>query len=360
MIQIPRLHDKQVHRFELTFYKSLRTFLFVCQCCGTAPIDLRFVDFSSSLGTGKRSYREYLKCILHGAACTFALCGISIATYFQYEEFNAENILFLTRILYFGEYISGILNTAFIFVGCYYQRNRYGDYFRRFSQIFLKLATFGVAIDFAQTRKIISRFLFGYLAFFGFVILTDFMYNRSNLKAFMRSSTVYSLPNIIAAMALAEYFLLLDLLVQCYAKIGIILQTISGVSDGSSPNAFERDLNHVRKWTMSHYRFINDQQRVEQLRLLCLELNHLNSAITASCGLLIISTMVSTFIILSIQFYTFYTIFEGFVTKDTWLTIYTLLWVILHGGKTFLILSFNQFVSDEVNQLPTITCSRNE
>lgn len=354
MTQIPRPQDKQLHRFECLFYKSIRAFLIICQCFGAAPIHLCFANFSSLSSTAmvKRSCREYLKCFLHCAWCTLTLCGIISATYFQYQDFDSKNILFLTRILYFGEYISVILNTTFIFVGCYYQRNRYGDYFRRFSHTFLRLTTFGVATDFIRTKNIIKRFLLSYLVFFAFVIMTDFMYNRSSLKAFLRSSTVYSLPNIIVAMALTEYFLLLDLLAQCYAKVRNILQEIARESDLCSPiqskKAFERDLYYIRKWTRSRCPFMDDERKIVQLRLLCLELNQLNYDITASCGWLLISSIISTFIILSIQFYTFYTIFEGFVNEDIWLTLYTVLWVILHGGKTFLILLFNHFVSDQV------------
>lgn len=261
--------------------------------------------------------------------------------------------MFLTRILYFSEYISGILSTAFIFVGCHYQRNRYGDYFRRFSKIFLKLATFGVSIDFGGTKKVTKQFLVGYSAFFGCVILTDLMYNRFCLRTFVRSSAVYSLPNIIAAMALAEYFLLLNLLTQCYAKVRLILQEISSVGSDCCTqielNILQQELSRLHESLVNRYPSMNDGRKVEQLRLLCLELNQLHYEITASFGFLIISTIISAFIILSIQFYTFYTIFEGFLNKDTWLIIYTLLWVILHGGKTFLILLFNQFVQDEVN-----------
>lgn len=353
-MQIPQIQE--LHQFEIDFFKCLRIFLVVCQCCGAAPIYLSFVNFSSlSSAPTKRSYRESLKCFLHYAWCTFVLCAIIGATYIQYEQFDSENniIMFLTRILYFSEYISGILSTAFIFVGCHYQRNRYGDYFRRFSRTFLKLGTFGADINFVETKKIINQFLFGYLAFFGCVILTDFMYNRFCLRTFFRSSAVYSLPNIIAAMALAEYFLLLNLLTQCYAEIRLILQGISSAE--SEPCAqiqldiFQLELSRLHKSLLSQRPFRGHEKKVEQLRLLCLELNQLHYEITASFGLLIISTIVSAFIILSIQFYTFYTIFEGFLSKDTWLIIYTLLWTILHGGKTFLILLSNQLVQDEVN-----------
>lgn len=289
---------------------------------------------------------------MHYAWCTFVLCGIICATYFQYEEFDSENIMFLTRILYFSEYISGIVSTAFIFIGCQYQRNRYAEYFRRFTKTSLRLATFGVAVDFADTKKLIRRFLFGYLAFFAIIVFTDFMYNRSNLREFLRSCTVYSIPNIILAMALAEYFLLLHLLAQCYARVRIILQGISRETACLAKiqlNIPERDLIHIHKWLVNRCPYMSEEQKVEQLRLLCLELSQLNHEVTSSFGLLVISTLLSTFIILSIQFYTFYTIFEGFVKTDGWLTVYTTLWVILHGGKTFLILLFNQLVSDEVN-----------
>lgn len=99
---------------------------------------------------------------------------------------------------------------------------------------------------------------------------------------------------------------------------------------------------------------MGDERKIEQLRMLCLDLNQLNHEITASFGAFIISSILSAFIILSIQFYTLYTIFEGFVNKSAWMTFYALLLVILHGGRTHLILLYNQFVIDEVSAHPEI------
>lgn len=359
-MQISRLSDKRLHRFEFNFYKSLRLFLILCQCCGAAPIRLSFCNFSSSSVTAKRSYRDLFMSLVHYACWTLALCSIISATYFQFKEFDSENVMFLTRIFYFGEYISGVTNATLIFIGCQYQRNRYGEYFRHFSQMFLRLATFGVAVDIVSTKKFLKRLLFAYLAFFGLVFFVAFELNEFDLKAFLRVNTVYTIPNIIAAMALAEYFLLLDLLTQCYAKIGIILTEFingNGCCAHNQTNIFQRELNHIQKLVIRSG-CMSDGQKIEQLRLMYLELNQLHHEINASFGLLIISTMVSTFIVMSIQFYTFYTIIEGYSNKNAWLTVITFLWVILHGGKIFLILLFNQFVSDEVRII--CFCNRNQ
>lgn len=352
MLQLPRIEDKQLHQLKFRFFKSLRIFLFVCQCNGAAPIHLCFTTLSplSSTITKSQLYREYLMCCLHSMWCTLILCVIICATYFHYLATDSKSVMFLTRILYFAEYVSGALNSALIFVGCYHQRDRYRAFFERISQTYLRLAAFGETIDFLRIEQLIKRFLFGYLAFFVLAVITDFNYSQCNWENFLRSITVYLLPNTISVLALYEYFLLLDILAEFYAKIRNILRKYSGdCCTMNSMEVFEQELNYMGKCSKNRCPILNDGRRMLQLRFLYLELNQLNYDITTAFGWLVISTIISTFLILSIQFYTFYTIFEGFVNANTWLTIYTTLWVALHGGKTFLILLFNQFVCDEVN-----------
>lgn len=352
--------------FEQKFYLSIKIFLYICQVFCAAPST---IDYNSISRTQLNlSRREKCKNTIHFVWCVIVLTSITTSTYFQYSEFDTNNITFLTRILYFGEYISGIFNSAVIIIGCHYQRRWYTLYFRRFSEIYATLEQFDGKVDFVKLKKYLRKSLIVYGIFFLCVIITDFMYNRLSARGFFRSSTVYSIPNIISCLALTEYFILLLILKDCYRIINQILTDLPSkynwlvldrhyvVEQKKANDIFNMILKNSTQFK-AHGQLDGGasgsgdscQMIIERLRQLCLKLTEINKDINASFGLLVISVIVSTFLILSIQFYAFYKIFEGFEEDDTWLTIYTALWIILHGAKSFMILLFNHYVNDEVS-----------
>lgn len=321
---------------EEKFYKSIKIFLKICQIFCVAPIDLHLLTKSIKIN-------RWIK-FCHYSWSFIMLTSILTSTYFQYSEFDSNMFGFLTRILYIGEYISGIVNSTIIIIGCNYQRNCYHQYFQRFISIDCRLHLSGGNSDLIYNglKIFLYKFLLIYFLFFGCVVVTDFMYNRMDVKSFFRSSTVYSLPNIISALVLSEYVLLLNALRQRYGQIIKILSELPR----EKPIAMAISTISSKLLKPNDYPFI--QCTIENVRLICLELADLQSDINSSFGLLIITTIVSGFIILSTQFYALYTFTEHLQDDDIWLIWYTILWIILHGGKSFFILYFNNGVQNEV------------
>lgn len=334
------------------FHQSIVLFMRVCQLFCAAPLNLKFISSPLDHVTTRRErcYRYS-----HAIWCVTVLLCILTSTYFQYLEFDSNELAFLTRILYFGEYISGMVNSAIIIGGCHYQRGRYGNYFHRLVAIDWKIHVAGGKMCYATARLYLRRMLGGYLFFFTVVIITDFMYNRMQARSFFRSSTVYSIPNVISVLALTQYFFLLVCLRLRYRQIIEILTWL--------PQDQRRQLNQTpMNGKMNLGMAIMHANRVsrvfdvvpppdvtmESMRQVCLDLTDLYSEVNGSFGVLIITTVVSTFLILSIQFYALYTFMENLQRENTWLTIYTVLWIILHGGKSFLILYYNNVVNKEV------------
>lgn len=348
--------DSSFDTIEDKFFASVKYFLLICQCFCAAPIHLTLYA-NQKCSSKKLSIRNVALSIVHFGWSSIVLGAIITSTYFQYSEFDSDNLPFMTRILYFSEYISGIFNTTLIILGCYYQRHRYTLYFEAFIKNYTILISSGSKCDFEKIREFLKRVLIAYLIFFSCVIITDFMYNRLVAKSFFRSSTVYSIPNIISVLALTQYILLLHLLCNCYTKICDILTQLPDkynqqwATEFSSRTFICESRNSIRSKNDDFARIgLNCEIILEDLRLLCLDLTKINKFINSSFGLLVISTIISTFVILSIQFYSFYTISEGYQEHDFWLSIYTALWIVLHGGKTFLILLFNHFVNEKVRE----------
>lgn len=339
--------------FEERFCNAIKPFLCVCQFFCAAPLNPKLIPKPLNHVTTRR---EKLTRFVHIIWCIVMLTCILTSTYFQYSEFDSNVLSFLTRILYFGEYISGMLNSAIIIIGCHYQLRWYRNYFRRLIEIDWKIHISGGKVCYLSTRLFHRRLLIGYLGFFCCVITTDFMYNRMDPKSFFRSSTVYSIPNIISIMALSEYFTMLFCLKERYRRVIDVLTLLPndcGWQIGHSPmkdklNVLQIVPLHPRKLCRM-YDISLFESTIETLRQVCLDLTELYLDVNSSYGILIITTVVSTFLILSIQFYALYTFTENLQENDMWLIVYTGLWIILHGGKSFFVLYYNNAVNKEVS-----------
>lgn len=345
MLHITRTQNGP-NQFDQAFLGSITTFLRVCQLFCAAPLTLKLIPEPLDHIT---TWRERLFRLLHCVWCLTVLLIIIATTYFQYMEFDSNVLSFLTRILYTGEYISGMLNSTIIIAGCHYQRQHYANYFRRLIAIDWRIHTSGGKVCYVTTRKFLRRMLHGYLGFVIIVILTDFMYNQREAKGFFRSTTVYSLPNAISMLALSEYFFLLFCLRQRYHHVIEILLTLPmGQPWLSEPTPMNGKIN----WTGGTWQKVTmPEKTMEIMRQVCLDLTELYTEINESFGVLVITTVVSSFLILSIQFYALYTFVEDLQEDNIWLTIYTILWIILHGGKAFLILYYNDAVNKQVISL---------
>lgn len=248
-----------------------------------------------------------------------------------------------------------MLNSTIIIIGCHYQINFYRMYIHRLTLIDWQLHTCGGTLSYLSTRRFLRKILLTCSIFFCCVFITDFMYNQMDVKSFFRSSTVYSVPNIISVLALSEYIALLFSIRERYRKIIEILLLL--------PTNENCSMNHLKiKEKIKIFNIFPVQRpklprildqtlsasTLDTLRIVCLDLTDLYLDVNSSFGILIISTVVSTFLILSIQFYAIYVIMEDLQENDPWLTFYTGLWIVLHGGKSFFVLYYNNAVNNEV------------
>lgn len=320
---------------EKNFRESFKNFLLVNQIFCAAPINLRCLEptiFDKITAAAHLFYG-------------FTMCGVvCFATYLQNTLFDS-GMGFLTRILYMGEYIIGTFNLLLIIVGCQYQRRFYGIFFTRLVNVDINLQKCGVQPNLETTRIYLKRSLLIYGIFVISVIVVDFFYNHSNVESFARSSTVYTVPNIVSTLALTQYSSVLHYIRDKFKTINEIivrLVTTRSVSDLTINNK----LNIISVLALNNGQ--NGSARVLNiLRKQHSELTRLLELLNRCFGLLIVLTLIAAYIILSTQFYAFYRMTEGFDEHDIWLTIYTCQWVLLHGGKVFLILYPNNDISDE-------------
>lgn len=327
-------HRQNVER---EFYNSFRRFLLMNQLVAAAPIRIQFTKELHR----QRSIDKLLSTLhlFYGFCISASVC---VATYLQHEHFDST-MGFMTSILYMGEYIIGTFNLLLVIVGCQYQKKFYAIIFKRLVTVDVNLQKCGIQPNFKTTKIYLRRSMIAYSIFFTFVIIVDLMYNRLLLDSFVRSSTVYTVPNVVSTLALTQYSMLLHYIRDKLRIINAILRRMINPEQLDSVN---HKLSIISVLSLSRGRKPTEKI-LNILRRQHAELCRLMELLNECFGVLIVLILIAAYVILSIQFYAFYKMTEGFEDRDFWLIIYTILWVILHGGKVLLILYPVNDVIDE-------------
>lgn len=271
----------------------------------------------------------------------------TISVYYQHIEFDT-GMSFLTKILYMGEYFFNIFNLLLIFFGTQFYRKRFFHICLRLNQFERKLNRFNVNTDFSYIRKLVIRSLIVYGIFFFCVFVVDILYNRVHVPSFFRSSTVYIIPNLISVLGLSIYGLLLfsvKFLIDLINRALVIRNNSTNfIENLQAPFIFFKEI-HID----SRERRGLTSKLVDDLRIIYGELCDLSKDINSMYGILIISTVVASFLVLNIQFYAFYKTSEGYTQEDIALMFYTALWIVLYTGKIFIILRSNESLINAVS-----------
>lgn len=333
---------------EKEYFSQIRGFLTICQYFGSAPYH--------SIPDGKSIPWTSFKQFCHLIWCFILLNAILVATWFQYGGFDSFHTTFLLKILYFGEYLSGILNSILIICGSYYRRKTYSLFINRVWQIFSIITKMDEKIDFTHVKKLWQRCCAVYAIFFIIILIVDFMYNNQNIIWFLRSSTVYSLSNMIGVLALTQYMILLYLIRLAYSRVRKMLANTKQTYFNQWWH--RQTIPFPLKEYPTPVTIADDtcELTMERLRLICLDLCEFHRDVNNVFGPMLINTILATFIILNTQFYTFYRIFEHIhdQSKDTcWITIYTMLWIVLHSGKMLMILIWNHLIYETKSTIST-------
>lgn len=334
-------------QLEQNLYAAVKMFIVVCQIFGAAPVNLYlFADRIESV-----SLKNVLTAGIHYIWCTVIMISVSGAMYSQHLEFDVDMRL-ITRFLYTSVYFLTILNCLIIMFGCQYQKRWYSQYFIQIIDFDLRLQSYGGKLHFCSIKKFIRKIFTVTCIMFTLVIIIDFLYNEMIFVNFIRSITIYILPNLTVTFALIEYVSLLYLLNERYQQINYILERLcNGMPVNSQSNKRTFCILTVRPFVAQSEAFINLSYEtiVNSLRMFHLDLCKLETHVNDSFGILLVSTLLTTFMILCTQMYAFYIFAENAESVDVYLFVYTVIWTILHAGKIYVILLWNHKVAREVS-----------
>lgn len=327
---------------EELFYKSIEPFVIIFQIFGCAPLN----DIIYKPNTPLNKVKDLTHSILQAIWSLLLLILITVSTYFQASIFDTT-LSFLSKVLYRLEYIFGLFNTALIIYGSQFKKKHFLKILKNLIKLEADLNELEEIQDFNFIRIFLKKTIFSYSLFFIAVIVVDCNYNKLQIIPFLRSSTVYTIPNILSLLSITQYCGILYCIQHKYKKINSCLFKLSKTCNYKSE--VKQIINKSNVISIVSSKIIeNYVKNIEHLRKTHSSLSCLTEDVNESFGILIISILASSFAILSIQFYALYKMFDK-NDIDTFLFIYTVLWIILHGGKVAIILYANNGLSNEVS-----------
>lgn len=351
------LNSSLIYKLELeqNLKRSLQRIIFWCKFFGVAPVNLRLDRTGSETVFSKENLRSNCLFILHITWSVLILTAISICIYYERSYDERDSTSFILKCLYMGEYLFNIFNCTLIVIGCHYQRRMYINYFNRIIDIDMELRECGASTDYSQLRKYIKKFCYCCALFMLLATISDLMY-YFNLFDFVRSAIVFIVSNLLTIVTLIEYFALLYVLKERYKIIcQLLLKLVNRIDECASRKSCENYASltvfDVMKIKQKVYLDSTTEitQQLNRLRKIYYDLAMFNEDINSSFGILIISTTVTTFIVVSTQLFAFYYIAKSADgIDDVYLAIYSGLWFIFNSGKVLLILLLNHHVSVEV------------
>uniref|UniRef100_A0A182T1F9 Gustatory receptor n=1 Tax=Anopheles maculatus TaxID=74869 RepID=A0A182T1F9_9DIPT len=325
------LCNKQLFRNE--FQQSTHRLLRVCQIFGTVPWEVTLFTCDSKPLSCWTVWLVRTSNVLYSL---FLMTGVMVATVLQHVEFD-RHMPFMTRMLYISEYIMENGVVMMVLIGCHYQRRCYGRFSTQLLTIAIDVSLCGGTVDFHRIETIFNRLVACVMLFFAGVLMVDFLYNEQMFWSFVRSSAIYTLSNLINVLGLVQYAYVLYFVFFFYYDMNRLLQSYAHHFRAQDKRYVRRVGSEIVLPSGALYDYA---QLIDILRRTHLQLSALMEQVNGCFGVLIVSTTTASFVVLSLQFFAIYqaTTVRSWTMTDTYLLVYTVLWIVLHAAKVLMIL----------------------
>lgn len=330
----------QIYKFQSSeelFRSSIRILIFLCQLFGVAPVPVSFNPSQKIDGFRWKILRSF-----HQIWCAMILLGISLSFYFQHANYNTTSQYSQIKVLlHIGEYISIISTCMSCVIGSQIQRNVYSQYFQKFIEIDSKLNECGSRISFKNFKSFIIKCM-TICFLFEIVMVSVFALSFfGEGHSIVRNLTLYVIPHVMVLLTLIKYCSLLYAIQERCQHISRMLKKIS------FDLLFKKEYRKTQ--TAMDMATTKEKicQKINRLRETFSDITKLTAEINGSFGVLIICILVSTFLILSTEFFAFYEFVEK-SAPDLYIPCLSVLWIIFYGGRIVFILRMNHAVNIEV------------
>ncbi|XP_037041518.1 uncharacterized protein LOC119078149 [Bradysia coprophila] len=163
--------------------------------------------------------------------------------------------------------------------------------------------------------------------------------NEENSVA--RNIALYVIPHIMVLLVIIEYGAFLYAIRERYHSISVMLKKVS------FDLLFKKEYRQAQTATTEN----KICRKLNCLRLAFLDISNFTTDVNGTFGILIVSILVSTFLILSTEFFAFYEFVEK-AAPDFYVPVLSVLWILFYGGRIIFVVKMNHGVNIE----SVVTC----
>lgn len=318
---------------EDTFRSSTRLLICLCQFFGVAPMPIPLNKSQNCDGL----CWKLIKC-LHRIWCLVIIIGVTTSFYYQHVKFNTiAQYSQIKVLLHIGEYISIISSCVICVIGSQINRNLYEKYYQNVMDIDSMLTECGSRLNSGNLKRFIVKCIAMCLLFetvMSIIFALSFLNKESSVA---RNIALYIIPHILVLLVIIEYGSLLYTIRERYHSISVLLKKIS------FDLLFKKECRQTQAAVMEN----KICQKLNCLRLAFLDISKFAADVNGTFGILILSILVSTFLILSTEFFSFYEFVEK-SAPDFYVPILSVLWILFYGGRIIFVVIMNHLVNIEV------------
>lgn len=336
MKELKQMYKRQSS--EDLFRSSIKLLILLCQLFGVAPVPIPFSQNEKFEGLRWKVFKFF-----HQVWCFLIILGIIASFYYQHVTFNTvAHYSQIKVLLHIGEYVSIISTCIACVIGSQIQRNVYNKYFQNLMEIDSKLTECGARTNFTNLKRFIVKCV-AICFLFEVVLVSVFaMSFFGEQHSIVRNITIYVIPHIMVLLTIFKYCSLLYAIQERCHDISLVFKKIS--YDLLFKKEY-RQTQSVMQITLTENKIC---QKINCLRLAFLDITELTTDVNGSFGILIISILVSTFLILSTEFFAFYEYIEQ-SAPDVYVPFISVLWIIFYGGRIIFVLRMNHSVNIAVS-----------
>lgn len=329
--------------FKRNLTESTKYVIVLSQICCACPINLQ--------SNPKKVLANRCSNFGHFIFSVFLLTLLMYAAYNRYFD-SQKTLSFMLSVLNAIEYTFSIINCSLVIFGCYYQKECYLRYFNNIIEIDVALQRISRNLPVCTLKSYLNKMVIAFLVSMTFSFGMTCFYQRTFSRT-IAAAIINILPNIITFLSVFQYTALLYVIQERYKKINLIITNLSKSIESTkqSNNRFEIGLtsNFVSRKMIDHdetytLELINLIQSIFQ------SLTKLERNTCQSFAVLVVTLLISTFIILCSQLYALYKLVQDLDHLNIIVVFYKIVWMSLHSAQVIIMLIRNDKLLQEVNQ----------
>lgn len=330
-IKIQNIESKKTQRNEDQFLKTCKNFLLISQLFLSAPM-------------GIHKSRKYLKArdlIFYRIHIVWCLGVYSFLAFCFYNEYTLSNIELssVEKPLYFSEYFVYSIHLLELIRMINFRREMFWKF-----QIFIldfdrTLMDMKIRINYGELQRFLRHHMALVLLHFVSCVTIGYFYIAGNIDKYLRNIAVYLLPNVIIHISMIQYYVLLFIVYKRAENLYFLLESLLNT------------ISLTDIWSVRH--------QLHLIRSLYGKLDEFTKCINDHFSISILLVYFGSFINISINIFLLYKSFHTWsISNPSW-AVYSLAWTLMHSGKMFLILYYNQNVQNMVNNFNLVKMSIN-